>query len=66
MTTKKKQSARPAFVRARSAASERLIERARRICLALPDAAEKLSHGEPTWFAASSARPTWVGPAGWR
>ena len=46
-----KPASRPAPVRARSAASERLIERARRICLALPDAHEKLSHGEPTWFA---------------
>ena len=26
------------------------IERVRRICLALPGAWEKLSHGEPTWF----------------
>jgi len=26
------------------------IERVRRICLALPDTSEKLSHGEPTWF----------------
>ena len=25
-------------------------ERVRRICLALPDTSEKLSHGEPTWF----------------
>lgn len=35
----------------RKAASPRVIERLRRICLALPDAVEKLSHGEPTWFA---------------
>jgi hypothetical protein len=28
-----------------------VVERLRRICLALPEAAEKLSHGEPTWFA---------------
>jgi predicted DNA-binding protein (MmcQ/YjbR family) len=28
-----------------------LLERLRRICLALPEAQEKLSHGEPTWFA---------------
>jgi len=27
------------------------IERVRRICLSLPGAWEKLSHGEPTWFA---------------
>jgi len=26
------------------------IVRVRRICLALPDAWEKISHGEPTWF----------------
>jgi hypothetical protein len=27
------------------------LERLRAICLALPEAREKLSHGEPTWFA---------------
>ena len=27
------------------------VERLRKICLALPDAREKLSHGAPTWFA---------------
>jgi hypothetical protein len=32
-------------------ASAKTIERVRKICLALPDATEKLSHGEPTWFA---------------
>jgi len=32
-------------------ASEKTIERVRKICLALPDTTEKLSHGEPTWFA---------------
>lgn len=26
------------------------VERLRRICLALPEATEKLSHGTPTWF----------------
>ena len=26
------------------------IERVRRICLALPETWEKVSHGEPTWF----------------
>jgi hypothetical protein len=30
--------------------SEKQIERVRRICLALPSATEKLSHGEPTFF----------------
>jgi len=28
-----------------------VLERLRRICLALPEAQEKVSHGEPTWFA---------------
>jgi hypothetical protein len=28
-----------------------ILARLRRICLALPEAREKLSHGEPTWFA---------------
>jgi len=31
-------------------ASATTIERVRKICLALPDTFEKLSHGEPTWF----------------
>lgn len=45
--------ARSALVmaRTRSAASAKRIECARRICMALPDAHEKVSHGEPTWFA---------------
>jgi len=30
--------------------SARQIERVRRICVALPDVTEKLSHGEPTFF----------------
>ncbi|HZS46068.1 MAG TPA: MmcQ/YjbR family DNA-binding protein [Blastocatellia bacterium] len=30
--------------------NERLIQRVRRICLALPETTEKLSHGEPTFF----------------
>src|SRR5438034_10934266 len=29
---------------------EQHIQRVRRICLALPETWEKLSHGEPTWF----------------
>jgi predicted DNA-binding protein (MmcQ/YjbR family) len=28
-----------------------LAERLRKLCMALPEANEKLSHGEPTWFA---------------
>ena len=35
-------------VHARDAA---LVARLREICLGLPDAGERLSHGEPTWFA---------------
>jgi hypothetical protein len=42
-----KQSSHPR--RVRSAASLRLIERVRRICLALPEAAEKEAWAEPTW-----------------
>ncbi|CUS02973.2 conserved protein of unknown function [Candidatus Promineifilum breve] len=30
--------------------SEQQIERVRRLCLALPETSEKLSHGEPTFF----------------
>src|SRR5437660_7488808 len=38
-------------VMARSPKEERLTDRLRKICMALPEANEKLSHGEPTWFA---------------
>jgi len=31
--------------------AKRAVERLRKICMALPGAEEKLSHGEPTWFA---------------
>ena len=41
----------PRPIARRSAAHERLLDRLRKICLALPEATEKLSHGEPTWFA---------------
>ena len=36
-------------VRERSASSRRIIERLRRICLALPEATEKEAWSEPTW-----------------
>ena len=36
-------------VRRRTAASRRIIERLRELCLALPEATEKLAWGEPTW-----------------
>jgi hypothetical protein len=29
---------------------ERPVDRLRELCLALPEATEKVSHGEPTWF----------------
>ncbi len=32
--------------------SSEQIERVRRLCLALPETSEKLSHGEPTFFVA--------------
>src|SRR6478672_2694267 len=35
----------------RPSATDRIAERLRKICLALPEANERLSHGEPTWFA---------------
>src|SRR5262245_7220453 len=36
-------------VRRRTAASRRIIERLRKLCLTLPEATEKLAWGEPTW-----------------
>lgn len=30
--------------------AERTLETLRRLCLALPETTERLSHGEPTWF----------------
>jgi hypothetical protein len=38
-------------VRVKSARTLRILERLRKLCLALPEANERLSHGEPTWFA---------------
>jgi hypothetical protein len=38
-------------IRALSASDAKLVERLRKICLALPEANERISHGEPTWFA---------------
>jgi predicted DNA-binding protein (MmcQ/YjbR family) len=35
----------------RSTKESALIERLRKVCLALPEANERVSHGEPTWFA---------------
>lgn len=38
-------------VRKLSASDQRLVERVRKLCMKLPEANEKISHGEPTWFA---------------
>ncbi|MEX2245659.1 MAG: MmcQ/YjbR family DNA-binding protein [Dehalococcoidia bacterium] len=35
------------------------IDRVREICLALPEATERLSHGEPTWFAGTKVFASW-------
>lgn len=37
-----------------TAAQERAIERLRQLCLALPEVTERLSHGEPAFFAGGS------------
>jgi len=38
-------------IRKISSADAALLDRLRKICMALPESVEKLSHGEPTWFA---------------
>src|SRR2546426_2612643 len=38
-------------VKVLSTADRRLVERVRKICMAFPEANERVSHGEPTWFA---------------
>ena len=38
-------------VRRLTAKNAALAERVRKICLAFPEANERVSHGEPTWFA---------------
>ncbi|MGH9764489.1 MAG: MmcQ/YjbR family DNA-binding protein [Blastocatellia bacterium] len=38
------------MVKDRTRASEKQLQRVRRICAAMPEAEEKLSHGEPTFF----------------
>jgi predicted DNA-binding protein (MmcQ/YjbR family) len=38
-------------VKALSSADAALVERLRKVCLTFPEANERLSHGEPTWFA---------------
>lgn len=41
---------KPKTSKPRENKGEMQIERVRRICLALPETWEKISHGEPTWF----------------
>ena len=41
----------PRLARERSPESRAILDRLRALCMALPAAREKLSHGEPTWFA---------------
>jgi predicted DNA-binding protein (MmcQ/YjbR family) len=38
-------------IRSLTVADQRIVERLRKICMALPEAGERISHGEPTWFA---------------
>lgn len=45
----------PHPVKIHSRAVERVIARVRKICLALPAASERISHGEPTWFVGAKA-----------
>ena len=35
---------------------EKLLAETRRICLTLPAATERLSHGQPAWFVADKKR----------
>ncbi|MFT3916802.1 MAG: MmcQ/YjbR family DNA-binding protein [Anaeromyxobacteraceae bacterium] len=39
-----------------SASNTRAVARLRKLCLALPCAVEKASHGEPTWFAGEKGK----------
>ena len=35
------------------------LDRVRELCLALPESSERLSHGEPAWFARDKLFATW-------
>ena len=48
--SKSKPAARPLWVPRPTAAGARATARLRKLCLALPEATERLSHGEATWF----------------
>ena len=52
MAAKKKRTAKSTHpIRKLSASDNHLVERVRKICMKLPEANERISHGEPTWFA---------------
>ena len=42
--------------RPRPASDGRAVARLRKLCLSLPEAVEKPSHGEPTWFAGEKGK----------
>jgi hypothetical protein len=48
--SKKKPAARPMWMMRPTSAGARATERIRKLCLALPEVTERLSHGEATWF----------------
>ena len=50
-SSRKAASKKPYVRKTFGALGEKHIERVRAICMALPGASEKLSHGEPTFFA---------------
>lgn len=50
-TTRQAAASKPALRHVRSARDEATVARLRKLCMGFPDAREKLSHGEPTWFA---------------
>ena len=51
MAAKKKRAVPSHPIRKLSSSDVRLVDRVRRICMKLPEANERISHGEPTWFA---------------
>lgn len=52
MAAKKKKAAASTHpIRVLSARDRALAERLRAMCMKLPEANERISHGEPTWFA---------------
>jgi hypothetical protein len=50
----------PAPKKPRSLGSPASLERLRKICLALPETSEKISHGAPAWFVSGKLFATWT------